>query len=163
MFHNFREFLATLEGVRKRTLNYALEFPDDRAGWAPVEGKFTTGDLIRHLGSAEAMFSRVIAGGPWSYDGHDQDKGATLKEALSFLDRQHQAAISTFRDLPDAVLSEKRLTLQGFEVKAGRLLFSMLEHEIHHRGQLAVYLQLAGRQPPQIYGLKVEEVPRVKP
>jgi uncharacterized damage-inducible protein DinB len=35
---------------------------------------------------------------------------------------------------------------------------AMIEHEIHHRSQLAVYLSLLGVEPPQIYGLGVEDV-----
>jgi uncharacterized damage-inducible protein DinB len=34
----------------------------------------------------------------------------------------------------------------------------MVEHEFHHRSQLAVYLILMGVQSPQIFGLGVEEV-----
>jgi uncharacterized damage-inducible protein DinB len=43
-------------------------------------------------------------------------------------------------------------------VKTWHLLMAMIEHEVHHRSQLAVYLSLMGVQPPQIYGLKLEEV-----
>jgi uncharacterized damage-inducible protein DinB len=43
-------------------------------------------------------------------------------------------------------------------VKAWRLLMAMVEHEIHHRSQLADYLTIMGVDPPQIYGMGVEEV-----
>ena len=33
----------------------------------------------------------------------------------------------------------------------------MIEHEIQHRSQLALYLTLMGLDPPQIYGLGVED------
>jgi uncharacterized damage-inducible protein DinB len=35
---------------------------------------------------------------------------------------------------------------------------AMVEHEIHHRSQIAMYLSLMGVPPPHIYGLGVEDV-----
>ena len=35
---------------------------------------------------------------------------------------------------------------------------AMVEHEIHHRSQLASYLSMVGEAPPQLYGLGVEDV-----
>ncbi len=48
--------------------------------------------------------------------------------------------------------------LEGPPVKAWRILLAMAEHEVHHRSQLAVYLALMGVEPPQIYGLKIEDI-----
>ena len=62
------------------------------------------------------------------------------------------------RAYPDSELFTARPTLNGPLVKAWRLLMAMVEHEIHHRSQLAMYLMLLGVQPPHIYGLGVEDV-----
>ncbi len=35
---------------------------------------------------------------------------------------------------------------------------SIPEHEIHHRGQISTYLQMNKIEPPQIFGLKIEQV-----
>lgn len=35
---------------------------------------------------------------------------------------------------------------------------SIPEHEIHHRGQISAYLQMNNIEPPQIFGLKIEQV-----
>lgn len=35
---------------------------------------------------------------------------------------------------------------------------ALVEHEVHHRSQLAVYLTLLGVEPPQVYGLGIEDV-----
>ena len=37
---------------------------------------------------------------------------------------------------------------------------AMVEHEIHHRSQLAAYLAELGVQPPQLFGVMVEALPR---
>jgi uncharacterized damage-inducible protein DinB len=37
----------------------------------------------------------------------------------------------------------------------------MTEHEVHHRSQLASYLTWMGVEPPDIFGLGVEDVERL--
>ena len=61
---------------------------------------------------------------------------------------------------PDQGLNEPRHGPKegGHPVKAWRWLMVMVEHEIHHRSQLAVYLSLMGEQPPHIFGLGVEDL-----
>lgn len=56
------------------------------------------------------------------------------------------------------VLSNKVFTLHGHEVSAWRILMSIPEHEIHHRGQISSYLQMNKIEPPQIFGLKIGQV-----
>ncbi len=70
----------------------------------------------------------------------------------------HAAAMAHLRAMDDAALAEPRPTLDGPPARAWRLLMAMVEHEIHHCSQLAVYLALMGLDPPQIYGLGVEDV-----
>jgi len=58
----------------------------------------------------------------------------------------------------NGLVSKKVLTLHGHEVNAWRILMSIPEHEIHHRGQISTYLQMNKIEPPQIFGLKIEQV-----
>jgi uncharacterized damage-inducible protein DinB len=60
--------------------------------------------------------------------------------------------------LSDSALIETRPSLSGTEVKTWRLLMAMVEHEVHHRSQIAMYLTLIKIKPPHIYGLGVEDV-----
>jgi len=46
-------------------------------------------------------------------------------------------------------------------VRAWRLLLAMVEHEVHHRSQLASYLTWMGLEAPDIFGLGVEDVERL--
>jgi len=46
-------------------------------------------------------------------------------------------------------------------VHTWRLLLAMVEHEVHHRSQLASYLTLMGVEAPDIFGLGVEDVERL--
>ncbi|MCP4356861.1 MAG: DinB family protein, partial [Chloroflexi bacterium] len=70
----------------------------------------------------------------------------------------HSVAMTTLRTLSDTELYQSRPTLNSRPVKAWRLLMAMVEHEVHHRSQLAVYLALMGVESPQIYGLGIEDI-----
>ena len=46
----------------------------------------------------------------------------------------------------------------GAELAVGKWLRSMIEHEVHHRGQIYLYLSMIGVETPPLYGLTSEEV-----
>lgn len=157
MLRDIDEFVRYFDGVRRRTLNYVRTLPPDRVDWAPRSGEFTCGDIIRHLAAAEAMFVGVVVDGRWRYSGH-ADGPRDLDALLAQLDAVHTASMDRLRGLPPAALDEPRPSLQGPPAKAWRWLMALVEHEVHHRSQLAVYLADMGVAPPQIYGLGVEDV-----
>lgn len=158
MIRNVGGFIAYFEGIRRRTINYIRTLPSDRVDWAPRESEFTCGDIIRHLTFGESMFVGAVVDGRWKYAGHARGDKGDLDFLLAQMDSVHAAAMEHLRTLPDADLDRPRSTLDGPDVKAWRLLMAMVEHEIHHRSQLAMYLTMVGIKPPHIYGLGVEDV-----
>jgi hypothetical protein len=46
----------------------------------------------------------------------------------------------------------------GASIKVWKWLRSMIEHEIHHRGQIYIYLSLLETPGPPLYGLTSEQV-----
>jgi uncharacterized damage-inducible protein DinB len=159
MLKDIQSFISYFEGIRRRTLNYIKTIPADRLQWSPREGEFTVRDLVLHIAVTEKMFVGVFVTGKWKYEdnhaAHDED---TLDQLVAHLEQNHSETMDTLRAVSDDELYQPRPTLEGTTLKAWRLLMMMVEHEVHHRSQLAVYLMLMGVEPPQIYGLGVEEV-----
>jgi uncharacterized damage-inducible protein DinB len=158
MIQSLESFIAYFEGIRRRTITYIQTIPADRVDWSPAAGELSCAEIVRHLAAGERMFCGVVATGRWHYVGHAGGQQESLESLLALLASSHAAAIEALRPLDDSVLSEPRPTLNGPPAKAWRLLMAMVEHEIHHRSQLAVYLTSMGVAPPQIYGLSVEDV-----
>jgi uncharacterized damage-inducible protein DinB len=158
MIHSTESFIKYFESIRRRTLAYLQVLPSDGLDWSPKPGEFTCGDILRHLAAAEQMFVGTVVEGKWRYPGHQGGPADSLEALLEDLNAVHQQAMVTLATLPDVELDELRPALRGKPVKAWRLLMVMVEHEVHHRSQLAVYLSLMGLQPPQIYGLGVEDI-----
>jgi len=55
-------------------------------------------------------------------------------------------------------LQRKCATPDGAHITVWKWLRAMVEHEIHHRGQLYLYLSLLNVPTPPLYGLTSEEV-----
>jgi uncharacterized damage-inducible protein DinB len=162
MIRSAAEFAAYFDGVRRRTVGFVRCVPAAEVDWAPKTGEFTCGDIIRHIAASEIMFAGAAVDGRWRYRGHDRRFGATLEEALADLDRCHGEARSLLARVTDADLFAPRPQLEGDgTVKAWRLLMAMVEHEVHHRSQLASYLTLLSVEAPDIFGLGVEDVARL--
>jgi uncharacterized damage-inducible protein DinB len=152
-------FLDYFEGVRERTLRVIRCIPADKVDWTYKEGKFTLGDLIRHLGAVERyMFAENVQLRPSRYPGHGNELGSGHEGALAFLNRMHAESMEIFSRLTDDDLQKKCITPAGTPITVWKWLRAMVEHEIHHRGQIYLYLGLLGVATPPIYGMTSEEV-----
>jgi uncharacterized damage-inducible protein DinB len=152
-------FLTYLDKVRERTLRVAKHIPPERLEWSYREGKFTFGDLLRHLGAIERyMFAENARLRPSRYPGHGRELADGYDEVFAYLHRTHAEAVEIFAGLSPADLQRKCTTPGGTEITVWKWLRSMVEHEIHHRGQIYLYLSMLDIPAPPLYGLTSEEV-----
>ena len=163
MIASARAFADYFDGVRRRTVHFFRAIPAERIDWAPRDGEYTCGDIVRHVTACERMFVTAVVDGRWIYPGHERPKAPTLDAALADLDAAHAECGARLRGLGDAALDTMRPPLEpgAAPVRAWRLLLAMSEHEVHHRSQLASYLTWMGLEAPDIFGLGVEDVERL--
>ncbi|HWW61444.1 MAG TPA: DinB family protein [Thermoanaerobaculia bacterium] len=153
------EFLDYFERVRERTMRVVAHVPPDRVDWTYRDGKFTLGDLMRHLASIERwMFAENAMRRPSKYPGHGRELADGYDAIVDFMKRMHAESMEIFRALGDADFDAKCMTPGGAELRVGKWLRSMIEHEVHHRGQIYLYLSMLGVETPPLYGLTEEEV-----
>jgi uncharacterized damage-inducible protein DinB len=155
------EFVSWFDRIRERTMRVVACVPPDRIDWTYKEGKFTFGDLMRHLASIERwMFAENAKGRPSRYPGHGRELAGSYDDIVAFMKRMHGESMDIFRSLTDADLEAKCMTPGGAELRIGKWLRSMVEHEVHHRGQIYLYLSILEIPSPPLYGLTEEEVKR---
>jgi uncharacterized damage-inducible protein DinB len=153
------EFLRYYERIRERTQRVVDLIPPDRTDWTYQEGKFTLGDLVRHLGGIERyMFAENVRFRPSRYPGHDRSLAAGHDEVMSYFRRLHEEAMANFHEVSDEDLARTCTTPAGTPIAVWKWLRSMVEHEVHHRGQLYLYLGMLGIATPPLYGLTSEQV-----
>jgi uncharacterized damage-inducible protein DinB len=155
----FHEELKTTRRVLER-------IPGDKLTWKPHEKSWLMGQLAMHIASVPGAIASIT-----SQDSFDVLKGSFIPPIPRTCDEIHAAMdqsagtvehiLKTTTD--DAVYTQWRLK-RGEElifaiprVVAWRSL--MLNHWYHHRGQLSVYLRVAGVPVPAIYGPSLDENP----
>jgi len=154
-----KELFDYYEKVRERTRRVVELIPEDRFDWTASPGKFSLGDLVRHLGAIERfMYAENARLLPSLYPGHGKDLADGREAVLAFFDRTHVESMAIFRELTDEDLEKKTVTPGGASLTVWKWLRLMVEHEIHHRGQIYFMLGLLGIETPPIYGLTSEEV-----
>ena len=152
-------FLEYFERIRQRTMRVASIVPADKIEWTYKEGKFTFGDLMRHVAATERfMFAENARRAPSRYPGHGRELADGRDAVLDFMQRTHRESVEIFRGLSDEDLRAKCVTPGGAEIRVWKWLRAMAEHEIHHRGQIYLYLSMLDVRTPPLYGLTSEEV-----
>lgn len=156
---NIDEFLRYLERVRQRTESVVLCIPEASLEWSPGKEAFTPGDLVRHIAGTERwMWAENVMGRPSRYPGHGPELAAGLDAVVEYMHGLHAEAVEIFRTLTLEQLQAKCPTVGGVELRTWKWLRAMVEHEIHHRGQLHTTLRLAGVETPSLYGLTEPQV-----
>ena len=139
--------------------------PDDKLSWRPHPRSMTLQDLAWHLATIPATVAAGVL-----LDGMDlaervkvpaPGSGAAIVEAFA---ANCAAAKGAMSQLDDAkVLGAWTLSSGGAKIlEMPRIAFLrniLLNHSIHHRGQLSVYLRLLDVPLPPIYGPTADENP----
>jgi uncharacterized damage-inducible protein DinB len=148
----------------RRTLE---RVPLDKFEWKPHDKSMTLGWLSTFLALATSWVPPIIErdvfdpsapGGPPM----ERKNARSLEELLQTFDRNAAAAHAAIAGATDKPLQESwTLKMRGQEVFTQPrwlvLRTYVLNHEIHHRAQLGVYLRLNGIAVPAIYNDSADE------
>jgi uncharacterized damage-inducible protein DinB len=137
--------------VRESTLSRLRRVPPGREGWRIADGAMSFADLARHLVDADEWLFRKLRdpeadpmrGEPGIAAVRGRADFERILEELERTGRERETLLGAMRDarlrerIPDARF--------GGEVEIWWLIVrGNLDHEIHHRGQVAAYLASMG-------------------
>jgi uncharacterized damage-inducible protein DinB len=156
-------FLETLAREHLRTLRVLKAYPEDKPNLKPSDRSMSALELVQILViGQEMLISALTTGFDWS--GKPGVRAVTLASmgsGIQKLDEVHGRLVSTLREFPPARLLD---TIRFFvgpktlgDVTIFDFLWQMLLDQIHHRGQLSIYLRIAGAKVPSIYGPSADE------
>jgi uncharacterized damage-inducible protein DinB len=158
---NIESFVPYFETIRERTLRVLRAVPPEKLEWRHADDVFSCGDLARHIAAVERYtFAENVCGRPSRYQGCGVELADGHENVMAFMERMHRESIAMLKELKPEDLAGKCLSPQGVPVTAWKLLRAMIEHEVHHRGEMYVYLALLGVPRPPLYGVTEPELRR---
>jgi uncharacterized damage-inducible protein DinB len=141
--------------------------PEDKYGWKPHPKSFSMGSLATHIANMTGWTTDVIEKdsfdiAPVGAPPYKEDPAASREELLERFDKSVAAARAALAGASDERFAQTWSLLAG-----GETLFSMprivcirsfvMNHCIHHRAQLTVYLRLNDVPVPALYGPSADE------
>ena len=155
-----RFYLDRLRSEAPTTLRVMRALPQGAEDFQPHEKSKRAIGLI-HTFSVENWAAVLGTKGELPMPPQFPPPPPTLEEAIANYERGIADLTAAVEAMPDSRLSETVTFIQG-PGRMGRitvleLLWFMLLDSIHHRGQLSVYVRLAGAKLPSIYGPTADE------
>jgi uncharacterized damage-inducible protein DinB len=150
--------LAELAHEMATTRRLLERAPDAKLGWKPHEKSMTLGRLATHVAEIPGWVGSIVDTPGFDVGGdYTPQVAASTAEVLAMFDKNVTQVTQALKPLGDETLMETwRLTKQGQLImempRVGVVRTLLLNHLIHHRGQLSVYLRLLNVPLPSIYG-----------
>lgn len=156
---SIKAFLSYYEKTRQATIKVLEVIPPDKINWAYKSGKFSIGDMVRHMAAIERwVFAEVAQGNKPAYKGCGKELAEGYENVIAYFNQMQNQSVQIFKSLKDEDLIKNVKTLDGKDIELGSFLRALFLHEIHHRGALCIYLNLLNVETPPIIGLKEEQV-----
>ncbi len=152
--------------ITRKTL---AQIPEDKFDWKPHDKSATLGSLATHLANLPTWASLAIEKDVFDLAPPDAPAphatpAATRDEILETFDRNVAAARELIAAASDEQLAQKWTLLNGGKEimslpRVGVLRGFVMNHTIHHRAQVGVYLRLNDVPVPSVYGPSADENP----
>lgn len=150
------EYLRELEAEARASRECLANVPMDKPKWRPHDKSMELGYMATLVADIPRWVQHMIESGVIDFQTWEQKNPANADELVALFDENMEAARKALNSLSDADLKKE------FQLKScGQLLMatpldesisSTINHMVHHRGQLTVYLRLLDIPVPSIYG-----------
>ena len=140
--------------------------PDAEFAWRPHEKSMSLGQLAGHIANLPLWCSATLQNTVLDLDAFGDDARPRQPESRGALLQEFDAKVKAARALLSEQSDPELLTPWTLK-KGGHEIFTMprisairsfvMNHLIHHRGQLSVYLRLKNVPIPAIYGPTADE------
>lgn len=157
-------FLGELENEAKVTRQVLERVPADKFDWKPHEKSMTMGRLAVHVAEMFGWTKATLKSDVLDFSTMDYKpfEPKTCDELLAFYDDHIAKAKAILSETSDETFLTDWTMRNGETVyftmpKVAVMRTFVMNHIIHHRGQLSVYLRLNDIPVPSIYGPSADE------
>lgn len=155
------EYFKELEIEKAATRKCLERVPESLFEWKPHEKSMNLGNLAVIVSDIPRWLTYIIKESEIDFATYGQFRPKTNAELVSHFDEVFQEAAETLQNVSDAELRG------AFYLKnSGQVLMSSskkesvsssINHLVHHRGQLTIYMRLNNIPVPSIYGPSGDE------
>ena len=141
--------------------------PEQKLGWKPHVKSYTMGSLASHLANIPSWVAMTfnqdsLDVAPKDGTTYTTPQAGSSKELLEFFDKNVAVARAVIAATGDEQYGKPWTLLAGGQTlltmpKMAVLRSFVLNHNVHHRAQLGVYLRLNDLPVPAIYGPSADE------
>ena len=158
-------FLAELEREAPRTRGALTHVPTDRDDWAPHPKSMPLGRLAGLVATMPSWINLIIEQDELNLT-PPEGQGTFQQPATSTLVAVHDGHVQKAREVLSRTTDEFLTTTKWRLLAGGHVVMEQprhiviretINHLAHHRGQLTVYLRLAGATVPAIYGPSADD------
>jgi len=151
------EFEAEIPATRK-----CIErIPEKLFDWKPHPRSTSLGDLTLLVAEIPLWITTMIKSRVIDFQTFNHSKPKTTSEVVKFFDQNIDGAKHAFRDLSVDDLYKPFVLKNGdiilINSPLNENISSTINHWVHHRGQLSVYMRLNEILVPSIYGPSADE------
>jgi uncharacterized damage-inducible protein DinB len=158
--------LAELQVESFSTIRVLERVPREHRDWRPHAKSMALGQLAWHIAGIPRTVMRLLEAGEFDL-ANARPAGAPPDDAnpVDEYKRNIEAIRERIGALDDATMRENFTLRRGDRVlqtipKAAVLRNIFMNHSIHHRGQLTVYLRMLDVPLPAVYGSSADEIPQ---
>ena len=134
--------------VRKGLVDTIEKFSDENFNYIAYENGYSVRQIILHIaqeeyGEIQYGITREIDEFPPSYE---EDSYPSIESLKALLAGVHKETIGYLESLADEYLEKEIEAQWGETYPLIDMIWHVMEHEIHHRGELSLILGLLGRE-----------------
>ncbi|MDJ0367467.1 DinB family protein [Hymenobacter sp. H14-R3] len=157
--HELKHELAITRRVLERV-------PTEQFGWQPHAKSMTLGTLVGHMANLIGFLEMSMRGPAFDLATNKMpDSPTTAADVLARFDLNAENLHKALADVSDDAFNDIWSLTHGDKTllslpRTAVVRTLVLNHLIHHRGQLSVYLRLLDIPVPAIYGGSADEAPK---
>jgi uncharacterized damage-inducible protein DinB len=156
-----KHYLKELESEIAATRKCLERIPPELFGWKPHEKSMPLGYLALLVAEIPKWITQMIEKGEIDFVTFEHFQPKTTSELVNHFDENLTGAKNALQNISDETLSKNfSLKNQGkvlFSSPIGESIESTINHLVHHRGQLTVYMRLNNIPVPSIYGPSADD------
>ena len=155
-------FVKEVQQESIATRSMLERIPAETFDWKPHEKSMTMGRLSVLVADMFGWLEFMIDQDELDFaKGYTQPEPKTTKELVDFFDKKLEAGLTSLKNADDPVFSQKWTLRNGDAIYMVNTKLEVvrqtINHMVHHRGQLSVFLRLKDIPVPPIYGPSADE------